>query len=676
MKRHAGWVIGLVLVLLPFELVAQYRAEDITVPPGYRVIKVAETNKIIDPYRFTFDAGGNLILASYTYLIYKIDPYGRIEVIGHTRKYDISPQEIEVSPDGTYILRGGILNSSRNGIWIFAPPDSYRKVIEAASISATAFDKLGNFYASIWEPIPNSNPVAYQWAIKRYDANFVPVETVFTMPSLVDFAFDNDNNLYVSTPGSKTDNYGFITKVLKGGDGIPHGSSPKDVIATGLFSAANMAVDDAGNIYLDEYRRTVTNGYSTYKITWLTMITASGTVARVPDLEMVDTWGIGCRGNTLFASENSPGLISQIDLSSFEKSNFTEDFGLDGPGALAWDANDQLFTTSFRQARILKLNSQGTFEQLGPGTGNIQSLVSDGTNFYAGSAPFTANNPWQILKIDPATGAQTPVATNVKGWRTVEFDAFGRLILNTVFSESLNQFGADIIDLTTGAVTNYLTGLHNKGRCLRFDARQNIYFVEGNGDGIKKVGLPPAYAPARDLSSESLFYNFVTPGLASPTIYYFALNSLEELFVPRMDSRDVLYCDPSGSVSVFARGFIQPLHASIDRFGALYISDSSNGIFKIVHERWAVPAVIKIKDTLLNDLLLSGLDTGVKNSLAQKLKNADKHLTNGRITPAMNEIEAFVNEIKAQNGKKIPTDLAAKWIQSAAAILKALKEIE
>ncbi len=55
-------------------LEAQYRAEDITVPPGHEVTKIAETNRAVDPYRLTFDSNGNLIAGSYNYMILAIDP--------------------------------------------------------------------------------------------------------------------------------------------------------------------------------------------------------------------------------------------------------------------------------------------------------------------------------------------------------------------------------------------------------------------------------------------------------------------------------------------------------------------------------------------------------------------------------------------------------------------------
>lgn len=674
--------VSVVLFVAVFSapLGAQYKASDIIVPPGYKVIKVAETNKIYDPYRLTFDASGHLIVASYGYQIYDVDPNGQVAVIGKTRKHDFTPWEIEISPAGSYVLRGNCYPPgvpADYGVVVFTPPDTYTKVIANPNIWAIGYDKRGDFYAALWGPqIPNTNPAQYYRDIVRFDANFNFIEVAFrTTYPVQDFVFDSLNNLYVFEPGSTTNPNGVVMKVAAGGDGIPGPGDSQGIYAAQLYSARNMAIDDFGNLYLDEFLRTDIDGYSSYAKLRLTRIDTSGIVHRDLGPVFSNSQGLACRGNFLYVSENDRGVISKVDLTTLVKTNFTEDIGLDAPGPIAWDNDDNLFTSSFRQQRMVRLNSSGTFEQFGPGTGYMQSIAFDGANFFIGSSP-TTGLPMQILKIDPATGNQSQVITGVGGWRSVAFDSFGRLILNTIFNESQNQFGADLIDVTSGTATPYLTGLHNKGRCIRFDSRQNIYFVEGNGDGIKKIALALAYSPPRDLASEGLFYNFVIPGFASPTIYFFAVNPQEELFVPRMDSGDVLFCDPSGEVGLFAHGFIQPAHAVIDKYGSLYISDSSNGIFKIVHERWTVPAVIKLKDKLLEEVGNSTIDKGVKNSLVQKLENVDKDLEKGHVTPAINGMGAFVNEVQAQSGKKIPADLAARWIKAAGNIIKALKEVE
>jgi len=573
-------------------LMAQYIASDIIFPPGYEVTKIAETNKVYDPYRLTVDPAGNIIVAGYGYLLYKIDANGQVQVIGKTRKYDITPLEIEISPDGNYVLRSGTSGIGTLTLYKFVPPDAYIMLFADPGLNAIGYDKLGHFYAAVRGGlVPGSDPPRYYKLVNRYDSNFQFVETAFSYEYTIrDFCFDSQNNLYVLVPGSYGSYNGVIIKVSAGGDGIPGPLDPWTYFAGPVTAANDMTIDDAGNLYLDEYLRTDTDGFSAYDKWMLTKITPAGVVIRNHGPEFASSQGLACKGGFLYVSEFLSGVIAKVNLATFQKTDFTENFGIDAAGAIAFDANDNLYTESFRQNRLLKMNPYGRFDQVGAGTGYAQSITFDGTYFYLGSADLVGANGNQVLKIDPLTGVATVVATQLNGYRSVALDSYGRLILNTVINEAQNQFGADIIDLMTGAATPYLTGLHNKGRCIRFDARQNLYVVEGIGDGIKKVLLAKDYSSPRDISMEPLFYDFrtVPPNPPPPTIYFFAVNHLEEVFIPRMDSGDVFLAYPGGNVEFFARGFVLPTHAAIDRDGALYIADASNGIFKIVHKRWAI----------------------------------------------------------------------------------------
>jgi len=47
-------------------------------------------------------------------------------------------------------------------------------------------------------------------------------------------------------------------------------------------------------------------------------------------------------------------------------------------------------------------------------------------------------------------------------------------------------------------------------------------------------------------------------------------------------------------------------------------------------------------------------------------------LNRGNPIPAKNQLNAFINEVKAQTGKKIPTAQAAQLIAAASDIIKAL----
>jgi hypothetical protein len=667
---------------------AQYKTEDITVPPGYGVTKIAETNRAVDPYRLTFDSNGNLIAGSYNYMILAIDPRGGVEVIGKTRKYNINPLEVEPMPNsnGCYIIRGQLVEVAGNPVVCkFTPPDNYEKLFDAPYINAIGYDKLGNFYAVVrGEPVPDSDPPRYINLVNRYDKDFQLVETAYTFEWFIsDFCFDSQNNLYMLVPGARGSfTGGTIIKLFAGGDGIPGPLDSVDFIASySLTAARDMTIDNSGNLYIDEYLHTNTDGNSSYDIFMLTKISAGGVITRDIGPDFHSAHGLACKDNYIYVSEMDRGVIAKIDLGTFLKTDFTKDTGISSAGAIAFDADDRLYTHSFRQLKLFRLNPYGGYDQVGAGTGYSQQIASDGTYFYLGSSPTIPNVERQILRIDPASGTTTVVSSgnqNVKGYRSLAFDSYGRLILNTEIDINENIYGADIIDLATGSPTPYVTGLHNKNRDIQFDVNQNLYFVEGIGEGIKKVHLDFQYQSPPDLSSEPLFYNLNPSGTPyPPTVYFFCVNPLlQEVFIPLMDSGTILFGDAGGNIELFAQGFLFPYQVTFDKYGALYVSDTGNGIFKIVYKGWTIPAVIELKEKLLDEVRQSNIAIGIKNSLVQKLVNVDKALEEGNITPAINLLSAFKHEVRAQRGKKIPADLADSWTKKVDDIIKALKEVE
>jgi hypothetical protein len=69
------------------------------------------------------------------------------------------------------------------------------------------------------------------------------------------------------------------------------------------------------------------------------------------------------------------------------------------------------------------------------------------------------------------------------------------------------------------------------------------------------------------------------------------------------------------------------------------------------------------------------LDNGITNSLDAKLQNAVKALddiNDNNDAAAIGKLEAFINEVEAQSGNKIPADDAAKLIATAQAIIDLL----
>ncbi|MCK4830147.1 hypothetical protein KA005_81265, partial [bacterium] len=418
-----------------------------------------------------------------------------------------------------------------------------------------------------------------------------------------------------------------------------------------------------------------TDGFSSYNKHKLIKVDSStGVVLQEIADDLANVLGLAYKDEFIYMSEFTRGVISRIDLSTNTKEDFTVDTGISSAGPVNFDSNDNLYTHSFRGLKLFRLNESGTFDQVGNGTGYGQSIASDGTHFYMGSSDLVGENGYQVLKIDPIAETMEVVGTQLGGWRSVVFDSYGRLILNTIIDMPQNLYGADIIDLETGVATPYLIGIHNKARCIQFDGRQNLYVVEGIGDGIKKVWLEENYDPPRDISGEPLFYDFRAEPYP-PTIYFFHVNHLEEVFIPLMEPGTILMGDKFGNVEVFAQGFLAPSHVTFDKYGSMHVSDGGNGLFKITHKRWTLPAIIALKDKLIQEIKDSGIHDGVKNSLIKKLENADMALEKQDITPAIKMILAFKKEVMAQRGKMIPVEMADRWIGIAENLIEALNEV-
>lgn len=80
---------------------------------------------------------------------------------------------------------------------------------------------------------------------------------------------------------------------------------------------------------------------------------------------------------------------------------------------------------------------------------------------------------------------------------------------------------------------------------------------------------------------------------------------------------------------------------------------------------------IILTDTLklLHRVVLMDLPTGIKRSLVAKLESAVRSLERGHIRPAMHKLAAFIHQVEAQKGKKIPEREADVLIRDALHIL-------
>ncbi|MHC4432495.1 MAG: choice-of-anchor Q domain-containing protein, partial [Planctomycetota bacterium] len=72
---------------------------------------------------------------------------------------------------------------------------------------------------------------------------------------------------------------------------------------------------------------------------------------------------------------------------------------------------------------------------------------------------------------------------------------------------------------------------------------------------------------------------------------------------------------------------------------------------------------------LVDDVEALGLPAGIEKSLVSKVENAINSIQKGQTKAAANKLEAFINEVEAQRGKKIPPDDADELITAAQAII-------
>jgi hypothetical protein len=309
-------------------------------------------------------------------------------------------------------------------------------------------------------------------------------------------------------------------------------------------------------------------------------------------------------------------------------------------------ASDFTFTTVSFQ--ILTVNTKTAAVSVSPDM--AQGLTDLAFDTSTGSL-FAETNfccPFQVVRVDPATGVQTHVADlpGVQDFPMAVAPARHALYL-TVESFAPGQFqpinNVVTSDTTTGALTQgpqLAVGIF----ALVYDTSSGVLFGKTFCCPANLVKVDPA-ASAEPLVTTGLSLGAgITIDSASHTIYM-----TSDQFGATGQTQLIQTINDQTGASTFSTGSIPP---------TTYVS-------ALAFEGVAItPESIK---TDVQSALASGAITkhGIAHSLLAKLNHAEAARARGQCGVAANAYGAFINEVEAQSGKAIAPSTAAQLISEA-----------
>lgn len=655
-KKTLGFV--LVGCLLAPAAVFGQSASDIRVPSGFRVEKVLESNKIADPQGIAVLPSGDILVALMMWQIDKITPTGEVSTFAKVKiNRGPGPFDIVATPAGTvFFTSNDLLGDPGPGLYRVDNGQVVRVTPPGWQLSYLTQDDAGNFYAKA------TKTGEFQGVVKITDADGngqFDVSPFIQRPGCRGLACRN-GYIYVLGP-SGNDNSGVIRRhTLDGLDGT--------IVAGNLNYPNDLAIDSAGNFYTVEYIEDRAEGLGIWSYFHITKILPDNSKEIVHPDFLGGYIAVGS-DNTLYISDFYRGCIFKV-VNGVE-TLLTQDTGLNA-SAIAFDLDNRGYFSSFRYAQLKRFNPDtGAVENVTDplGMSNQTLAVDSGGKIYLSS-----QSPSAVYRFDPSTSSVEKLATL---WtRTLRFDSFNRLAVTkstvqggTTQDDWISTIG--LLDMSTQQITSYITGIRNTERGFLFDKDQNFYVKFKRGDGIIKVQVPKDPTnPPFDVQGQPLFYDLRAK---DSEIRFFAMNSQGQLLIPLSDTGDVVLGETNGSWHDFASGFRWPAHVSFDRNGVMYVGDSMNAVFRIIGKDFMVPTVNERMIGLGQDIRAKVSDKGAANSLCTKIENAISSLTRGNINAGMNQIEAFINDVSAQRGKKIAVNDADAFIKLARQILDGLK---
>lgn len=645
-------ILSLIFFTVPIFLIAQ-NAEDIVFhKQGYNIEKVLEINKVIQPFGMCFEENGNLLTTNWYSLIYQISPDGSVSKLryGGYGKQLFFPMlaDIRINP-----INGDIIVGGQGGIYKFDKSTADLAEISPDACYHLAFDKYGNLYFS-------DNPGRY---IQKYDLN--PGNYTHAWTEDLGFpaegiVFDSLENLYICDYRG-----GRVVKLEP-----PYQCVSHKTIIDGLGLVYDLTIDGEDNLYvLAEDTESPPDNWYIHR-SEVIKINAGSYSSEMVKNDLPQSWYLRVKNDEIFLSSVNYDAIKKIDTDG-NLIDYTKDHQAKSLYTISSDLGGNPIICDFRQGKIFRVTAPNQLEILAEGMGYIQAVdTNDAGELYCFSWRRENVRKYYLWRI-PFDGSPPEFVADFDRNRSYIMKFLHR-DNNRLTFHMIDSYEVWLFDLITKEITvlaNNLTGLIG----FDLDDENYLYAGEGLNEALKKAPYP--VIPPVDMST---IPNFIIMNLAyADTFRFFEVAPDNDVYIPVASPEGEIYIGPSGGgyPELLASGFAFPNATHFDRYGRLWVPDSGNGLFKITNRELIVTQNIKNCDYLIEKVQESSIHGGTAKGLIKKLDSAKSSLENNNVNAAIGQIKAFWTHVKAQKVKKIPEDLAERWLTIARSMIKALQEI-
>ncbi|MCH7969402.1 MAG: NHL repeat-containing protein [Thaumarchaeota archaeon] len=351
----------------------------------------------------------------------------------------------------------------------------------------------------------------------------------------------------------------------------------------------------------------------------------------------------GCLTDNLYVSDFDLDTVRQYDSDgNLIKADFITD--LIGPRGIAFDSTGNLYVA----------NAGVKIFQAAANEGTIRQYDSAGT----------------LIKADFITGLSNP--------GSIEFDSTGNLyVANLGVNPCACEGTVGQYDSAGTLIkADFAPGLKFP-QFIAFDSTGNLYVVDSTQSSVRQY----------DSTGGLIKATFTSVGADYRGI---AFDSTGKLYVAFNNGKVRQFDSDGNLIKDFATGLTGPSGIAFDSTGKFYVSDvrvdtirqydSAGGLIKADFITGLSLALFIAFDTLQtpetpSELIDSiedlGLPSNVENSLKAPLKNAQDKLDDDNPKndgAACGKMDAFINQVNAQEGKKLTTEQADELREAAQSV--------